>query len=185
LKWYWWRFNGYGYFWGMVCGIASCVAFLVAPHVAHLFLPELVFPELSALNQFPIILAVSLLAAIIATLATKPEDDEVLKKFYRLVRPWGFWGPIKDKVIAEDPSFQPNPDFLRDMFNVVIGIAWQTSLVALPIYVVIRNYNNAGIALGIILVTSATLKFTWYDHLKKIETEMARPVATVPAPAAG
>ena len=23
LKWYWWRFNGYGYFWGMVAGIAS------------------------------------------------------------------------------------------------------------------------------------------------------------------
>ncbi len=23
LKWYWWRFNGYGYFWGMVAGIAA------------------------------------------------------------------------------------------------------------------------------------------------------------------
>ena len=23
LKWYWWRFNGYGYFWGMVTGIAA------------------------------------------------------------------------------------------------------------------------------------------------------------------
>ena len=25
LKWYWWRFNGYGYFWGMVAGIASAL----------------------------------------------------------------------------------------------------------------------------------------------------------------
>jgi Na+(H+)/acetate symporter ActP len=25
LKWYWWRFNGYGYFWGMVTGIASAL----------------------------------------------------------------------------------------------------------------------------------------------------------------
>jgi SSS family solute:Na+ symporter len=23
LKWYWWRFNGYGYFWGMVTGISA------------------------------------------------------------------------------------------------------------------------------------------------------------------
>ena len=23
LKWYWWRFNGYGYFWGMVSGIGG------------------------------------------------------------------------------------------------------------------------------------------------------------------
>ena len=26
LKWYWWRFNGYGYFWGMVTGITSALA---------------------------------------------------------------------------------------------------------------------------------------------------------------
>src|SRR5450631_4369262 len=25
LKWYWWRFNGYGYFWGMVAGISSAL----------------------------------------------------------------------------------------------------------------------------------------------------------------
>ncbi|HEY1160334.1 MAG TPA: sodium:solute symporter family protein, partial [Terracidiphilus sp.] len=25
LKWYWWRFNGYGYFWGMVTGIAAAL----------------------------------------------------------------------------------------------------------------------------------------------------------------
>ena len=25
LKWYWWRLNGYGYFWGMVIGIGSAI----------------------------------------------------------------------------------------------------------------------------------------------------------------
>ncbi len=25
LKWYWWRFNGYGYFWGMMAGILSAM----------------------------------------------------------------------------------------------------------------------------------------------------------------
>ena len=25
LKWYWWRFNGYGYFWGMMSGIVSAM----------------------------------------------------------------------------------------------------------------------------------------------------------------
>ena len=23
LKWFWWRFNGYGYFWGMMAGIVG------------------------------------------------------------------------------------------------------------------------------------------------------------------
>ena len=26
LKWHWWRFNGYGYFWGMVAGIGRLTA---------------------------------------------------------------------------------------------------------------------------------------------------------------
>ena len=25
LKWYWWRFNGYGYFWGMMSGMISAM----------------------------------------------------------------------------------------------------------------------------------------------------------------
>ena len=31
LKWYWWRFNGYGYFWGMVTGIGAA---MIASEVA-------------------------------------------------------------------------------------------------------------------------------------------------------
>lgn len=169
LKWYWWRFNGYGYFWGMVAGIAAS---MVVP---------LAMPDVKALNAFPLILGISTAGCLLGTLLTKPEDDEVLKAFYRRVRPWGFWGPVLAKVQAEDPSFQPNPDFVRDMFNVVVGIAWQTSLIALPIYVVIRRYDVATIALAVVVVTSATLKFTWYDHLTKMYTEKT-PEGEVPVP---
>ena len=170
LKWYWWRFNGYGYFWGMVTGIAAS---MVIP---------LALPDVKALNAFPLILGISTVGCLVGTFLTKAEDDEVLKGFYRRVRPWGFWGPILAKVQKDDPSFQPNPDFVRDMFNVVVGIAWQTSLIALPIYVVIRKSNMAMLALGVILVTSAILKFTWYDHLKKMYTETPAPVG-LPRPA--
>jgi hypothetical protein len=75
-------------------------------------------------------------------------------------------------VLAEDPTFQRNPDFLRDMFNVAVGICWQVALVALPIYIVIQD-SRALIALAVVLVTSAILKFTWYDHLRQIETHMS------------
>ena len=30
LKWYWWRFNAYGYFWGMAAGIAGAIGIGVA-----------------------------------------------------------------------------------------------------------------------------------------------------------
>jgi Na+/proline symporter len=159
LKWYWWRFNGYGYFWGMVSGIAAS---MIVP---------LAMPHVQALNAFPLILALSVVGCLLGTLLTKAEDDEVLKSFYKRVRPWGFWGPILAKVQADDPTFQPNPDFVRDMFNVVVGIAWQTSLVALPIYVVIRRYDMATYALAVVVATSVLLKFFWYDHLTDMYTE--------------
>jgi solute:Na+ symporter, SSS family len=173
LKWYWWRFNGYGYFWGMVTGIGASLALLVAQQSG--------LTTLSALNAFPIILAVSLVGCFLATLRTPAEDDLVLKTFYRQVRPWGFWGPILEKVRREDPGFQPNRAFGRDMFNIALGICWQTSLVAIPICVVIRKYDGAGTAVAVAAVTSLILKLTWYDHLEERETVRAVPAGRVVA----
>ena len=168
LKWYWWRFNGYGYFWGMVTGIASS---LILPSL----LPKISlvggFLQAHSVNSdvalvFPLTFASSLAGCLAGTWLTKPEDDEILKDFYRRVRPWGFWGPVLNKVRAEDPSFERNKDFWRDMFNIVVGIIWQVSLVALPMYVVIQKFRNAAVTAVIIAITSIVLKFTWYDHLK-------------------
>lgn len=154
LKWYWWRFNGYGYFWGMVTGI---LASLITPMVVDIS---------PVIYQFPIIFAVSLLGCIAATFATKSDDMEVLKRFYKQVRPWGFWKPVHDLVIAEDPHFKANKAFKRDMFNIVIGIIWQTSLVALPIYLVIQEKMSVVYALIVIAITSFILKKNWYDKLE-------------------
>ncbi len=85
------------------------------------------------------------------------------------MRPWGFWRPILEKVRQEDPTFQPNRDFGRDMFNIVVGICWQTCLVAVPVFIVIRRFNAVLIALGTVAVTSLILKFTWYDNLDRRE----------------
>jgi len=164
LKWYWWRFNGYGYFWGMVAGIGSSLV------LAALQLP--------ALNWFPAILLISLAGCVVGTLLTPAEDEEVLKSFYRRVRPWGFWGPILAKVRQEDPNFQPNRDFWRDMFNILVGICWQTALVAVPVFLVIRKFDAMLIGLAVVAITSLILKFTWYDNLERREAfaqKMSRP----------
>jgi SSS family solute:Na+ symporter len=159
LKWYWWRFNGFGYFWGMVAGIGAA---MVLPFAA---------PGLSALNSFPFILLIGLAGCLLGTLLTAPEDDEILKSFYRRVRPWGFWGPILAKVRQEDKAFLPNGDFARDMFNIAIGIVWQTSLVAIPIYIVIRKLDDALIAAAVAAATTIVLKFSWYDRLDLREAQ--------------
>jgi Na+/proline symporter len=190
IKWYWWRFNGYGYFWGMMTGILSALILpfllpvdLQAAWQANPALPQMVRDFLTlptALVCFPAILGISLIGCLAGSLLSKPENDEVLMNFYKKTRPWGFWGPVLKKVQAADPSFKPNPDFFRDMFNIVVGIVWQTALVAMPVYFVIREYERAEIAAGIVAVTSLTLYLTWFRHLKKAypdsEIEAAKAV---------
>ena len=177
LKWYWWRFNGWGYFWGMVTGIAAALGMpsivKQIPIVQQLLATYSINMEVVFI--FPIVVGISLIGCLLGTLLTKPEDDAVLMDFYRRVRPWGFWGPVLKKVLVEDPGFKRNKDFFRDMFNIAVGITWQIALVALPLYVVIREWSRAGLALGIILGTSLILKFTWYDHLlvREVETDKA------------
>ncbi|MGD0460210.1 MAG: sodium:solute symporter family protein [Terriglobia bacterium] len=189
LKWYWWRFNGYGYFWGMVTGIAgSLILPALLPQVSLVQgLLQAHGANLDVALVFPLVLAISLVGCLAGTLLTKPGDEEVLKDFYRRVRPWGFWGPILAKVRAEDPAFERNKDFWRDMFNVVVGITWQVSLVALPIYIVIQKFRNAVITAAIVAVTSIVLKFTWYNHLKAgeaIDQAIARSEAVQSMPTA-
>jgi hypothetical protein len=102
---------------------------------------------------------------ILGTLLTKPEEDEVLMKFYKQVRPWGFWKPIHQKVLQLDPAFKSDANFKRDMFNVAVGIVWQTSLVALPIFIVVREKGSMVSALAILLVSSLVLRKTWWKNI--------------------
>jgi Na+/proline symporter len=179
LKWYWWRFNGYGYFWGMVTGITAS---LTVPGIMARIPALQSYAHAHSLNLdvslgFLLVFGISLAGCLAGTLLTKAENDEVLMDFYRRVRPWGFWGPVLQKVQREDPEFERNRDFWRDMFNVVVGIVWQITLVALPIYIVIQQFDRAALALAIVLVTSVTLKFTWYDHLRKMDAKAPAPAA--------
>jgi Na+/proline symporter len=161
LKWIWWRFNGYGYFYGMLAGILS--AMIVPP----------AFEKITghgtgnALYLFPIILFISIVGCVLGTFMSAPEDEAILKKFYKNVRPWGFWGPIRDQVIRENPAFKPNGDFARDCFNVAVGIVWQLSMVTMPIFIVLRQWNWVALIVGLFLATSAILKFNWHDKLEK------------------
>jgi len=123
--------------------------------------------SVNALYSFPFILVLSIVGCILGTLLTKAEDDEILKSFYKTVNPWGAWGPIRAKVMKEDPSFRPNFNMGRDLLNVAVGIVWQISLTALPIYIVLREWPWVGSLILSLIVTSIFLKFNWYDKLEK------------------
>ena len=112
---------------------------------------------------------------IAGSLLTEPEEEEVLKRFSRQVRPWGWWGPVHAAVVREDPSFKRDSDFRRDAFNSVVAIIWQIPLWAIPVYVVFRSWKALWISIGVLLVTSAILKFNWFDKLATAEPAVAKP----------
>lgn len=174
LKWYWWRFNSYGYFWGMVAGMVGAG---VSSQVMDLLFGAGRFGEATPVYAFPLILLVSLAGCVAGSLLTPPDDVEVLKNFYRKTRPWGFWKPIHDLVVAEHPEVVPNKAFGRDVFNVAVGIVWQTALVASGIYLVIQNYVALAVCVGLVVITMVILKVSWYDRMEDYPADLPHPDA--------
>jgi solute:Na+ symporter, SSS family len=162
LKWFWWRFNGHGYFWGMVSGL---LASLFVPFMKPFIMEMYGLVALQDVYLFPLIVVISMAGSVIATLVTPAEDMDVLKSFYSRVRPWGFWKPVHQAVIAENPDFVNDSSFKMDMFNVLIGIIWQTSMIVLALYLIIHEYLYMALAVLTLAVTSYILKKTWYDKL--------------------
>ncbi len=153
LKWHWWRFNGNGFFYGMLGGIVSA---MILPFV---------FPDTLPLYYWPIIFIISLLASVIGALSSAPTDSETLKNFYQKVRPWGFWQPIEAEVMRENPNFEKNTNFKTDALNVVIGIIGQTAITALPVFTVLLMPAQAMISAVVLGISCYILYKTWYKKL--------------------
>ncbi|MCK9403121.1 MAG: Na+:solute symporter [Chitinophagaceae bacterium] len=153
LKWFWWRFNANGFFWGMMSGI---IAALIFPYI---------FDGLPLYN-WPLLFIISLAGCLVGTYTAPPTDETVLKQFYFTVKPWGFWKPIQQKVVAENPSFISNQKFGLDMFNVVLGIIAQLCLTVVPMYLVLWMKLPLLFTVIILAVIIFILKKTWWNKLE-------------------
>lgn len=167
LKWYWWRFNGTGYFWGMLAGI---LAAMVVP---------MFFPNTLPLYYFPVLMAISFVGCIIGTLSSAPTDEKTLINFYIRVRPWGFWGPVARKAMEKYPQVTRNRNFKRDMFNVAVGIIWQSCLTIIPMYIVIKEGFPLFTSIVILVITTLILKKNWYDKMDREEKEYNALMSTL------
>ncbi len=157
LKWHWWRFNANGFFWGMLAGIVPAIALAVLKS----------FDLIRGLDLYywPILFLLSLAGSVIGTYAAPSTD--ILKSFYKNVRPWGFWKPVYEVVVKEDPSFVRNKNFKINMFNVVLGIIGQLCLTILPMYAVLWLKLPLLITVVLLFVIIMILKKTWWKRLNE------------------
>ncbi len=152
LKWYWWRFNGYGYFFGMLAGILAAI--------------PMMFIDVSELYAFPLIFLACLVSSVAGSLLTPVDDMEVLKMFYLKTRPWGFWKPVYEALKTEHPELEQNKSFGRDAFNVAVGLCWHTSLTCIGILLVLQQWPAFFVAVGVATLASIVLKLNWYDRMQ-------------------
>lgn len=153
LKWYWWRFNANGFFWGMTVGVAAA---LIMPYVTT-GLP---------LYWWPLLFVLSIIGCLVGTYSAPPTDEKLLTSFYKTVKPWGFWKPIHHIVLQEDPSFVANKNFKLDMFNVALGIIAQLCLTIFPMYLITGMFSPLWITVGVLTVIMIILKRTWWNRLE-------------------
>ncbi len=106
LRWFWWRINAWSEISSMIAALAVS-SLLLAMKKLEIF----AFPENSAFAfELMITVAFTTVVWVAVTIATGPEDDEVLDGFYRRARPAGpGWGPSrerqKDVAITDDLLF--------------------------------------------------------------------------------
>ncbi|WP_425400769.1 sodium:solute symporter family protein [Aeoliella sp.] len=162
LKWHWWRFNSWGYFWGMITGI---LASALVPGGAAWMADQGWIESVPTIYLFPVILLISLVGSVAGSLTTDPDEEQVLKQFYLRVRPWGWWRPIHDQLLSEYPDLNANRSFARDAVNVVVGIAWQTALTVTGIFLVLQQYTALTYSVVVVIATSIFLKQNWYNRI--------------------
>lgn len=163
LKWYWWRFNANGFFWGMTAGVAGA---LIMPYAISWGITHGYITQSLPLYWWPVLFVLSIAGCLIGTYTAPPTETETLKKFYKTVRPWGFWKPVHELVMKDDPAFQPNKRFKLDMFNVVLGIIAQLCMTLLPMYIVLSMHLPLLVTIAILTVIVIILKRTWWDKLE-------------------
>lgn len=155
LRWYWWRFNGWGYTWGTVGGVAV------------LFFVTLCFPDWQETRMFPVIASASLLFSLLGTFLTKPTDQSVLDHFYKVVQPGGLWRPVARSVAEKSPGFKKDCRFGIEILNTFLGIIFITCLYMAAVTIVLHKFSTVFTLLGVSGGCGIVLYFTWYRNLPR------------------
>jgi SSS family solute:Na+ symporter len=158
LKWFWWRFNGMGFVVGSITGMVSpliCKALEAA---------GLISLGATETTIFWVSIAASLLGTIIGTYLGKPTDNQTLLVFYKQIRPFGFWGPIRAQ--CEPPLVtMANVENRRDLWLLIPACLFQLIIFWLMTAVVVRKWVSFNISLTLLVIISIILYKYWYKNL--------------------
>lgn len=152
IRWYWWRFNGYGFALSMGAGMLTAI-------LLGVFAPDIAFYKTTGITFL-----VSVIVAIAASYATPPVDNDVLRRFYRQIRPFGFWRQFAAELEEKDRD-RIRSENRAVWLNMFVALGWQVCLFITMITVVWRNWKPMSLAFAGFLILSLVLYFSWYRKL--------------------
>lgn len=148
LRWYWWRIN----VWAELTSLVSTV-------LISLYLLSL--PKIGSDDYYPIRLVITIALctglSILVALLTPPEPREHLERFYRRVRPGGFWGPIAKSCKDVKPLKIGKNEIINFfvtticIYSALFGLGWIMigryvhGLVSTGVFIVTLNYILKGV----------------------------------------
>lgn len=128
LRLYWWRCNAWGVIYGIALGGAAAV------------IQRLVFPTTVEWMQFVVISAFSFAGTIVGSLLTTPTSRPVLEDFYRVTRPFGFWGTLRDTLPPGERAGVAH-EHRHDLYCIPFFLVAQVTAFLLPMQWVIHDYH--------------------------------------------
>ena len=154
IRWYWWRFNGYGFAIGTAVGMTAAV------------LTKTFAGPIPEYTSFLIASGSSLAGCILGTLLTPATENTVLENFYRVTRPFGIWSHIRGSL-PKAIQLKVNQENRRDIIATFFAVPWQVVLFLTGMMIVMKQWTNV-LNLGFLLILlSAGLYWFWFRHLSK------------------
>lgn len=141
LRLYWWRCNACGCVTGIICGTSAAIVY----RCLHIAWNDGWSFVLAATFSFAGTLAGSLLSA--------PVPGQVTVNFFRVTRPFGFWGEYS-RVLSDDERREHR----RDISAVPFVMTAQISLFIFAMQIVLHDYRGALLSGVVCLLSSA---FVW------------------------
>jgi Na+/proline symporter len=178
LRWYWWRLNGWGYAAGTAVGMLAALAIPLSLKASTLwFGPAASGADVTWQLQlartlslpyvsFPVVSALSVIGCLAGTWAARPTDESILVSFYRTVRPFGAWGPVRAaSALSERERKDPRESMGLALLNVVLAGTVILGAYLAPMYLVGHWHARAAGWFALAAVAAVLLYFTWYRNL--------------------
>ncbi len=149
---YWWRISGW----------THCVSGLIT--LAAAFWVNQ-FTDWREVQYFPFLAGVSFVSCFATAYLFKPAPEEALKNYFRTIRPFGFWGPVKRIMRASGEDVRR---FEWDRYDIPVAIVatfFFIFLYLLMMDIVLHNWSRVMWLIPLELIGGAYLYFYWWKKL--------------------